>query len=240
MKKFRIKFHRFSTIFPSSSADEPNVFRLCSSGSSSLERSWKVESARRSGESYLRGGQCQGDQLISLSMRDYVTNWKHGAPIARACVPYVLDLWRKSCAGTGALQGRFKYLPSFLRGTLRVVPGSSCSSMWNPASFLDRSLLEEKWNFWRLFIDGNIRESIFKFHVIEMTSLFFFIIFLFVRFLLVSRGISVGSNEKTFDIQKFTAYILDYRLLVYVWQLFIQCLTRKHFIYLKTGWHFDI
>lgn len=49
-----------------------------------------------------------------------------------------------------------------------------------------------------------------------MTSLFFFIIFLFVCFLLVSRGISVGSNEKTFDIQKFTAYILDYRLLVYV------------------------
>lgn len=51
-----------------------------------------AESGRSGGESYLRGGQCQGDQLISLSMRDYVTNWKHGAPIARACVPYVLDL----------------------------------------------------------------------------------------------------------------------------------------------------
>lgn len=43
----------------------------------------------------------------------------------------------------------------------------------------------------------------------------YFSLYSFV-FLLVSRGISVGSNEKTFDIQKFTAYILDYRLLVYV------------------------
>lgn len=41
--------------------------------------------------------QCQGDQLISLSMRYYVMHPKYGAPIARLAfsVPYVLDLWRK-------------------------------------------------------------------------------------------------------------------------------------------------
>lgn len=64
--------------------------------------------------------------------------------------------------------------------------------------------------------------------------------FFFFFFISIARNLKYLLDEKTFRIKKFTAYILDYQLLVYVWQLFIQCLTRKHFIYLKTGWHFDI